>query len=214
MRDLADDLWGDLQPAASRRLLLAAVEAFAKNGYHNTTTREIAAAAGMSPAAVYVHYKSKAELLRAISQIGHEAAYSTLEAAVVRHAGDPVECLKAAVAAFTSWHARNYLVARVIQDELDSLDIADYEVILPLRRRTTGLVTNILEAGQAAGVFAIDDIALTTRGIFSMIIDTARWRRPTTRLSPHQVGIAYANLVLRMVDTKPVRTDAEKSRSA
>ena len=55
------------------RLLAAAIEAFAAKGLHGTTTRDIAAGAGMSPAALYVHHRSKEELLFLISRAGHEA---------------------------------------------------------------------------------------------------------------------------------------------
>lgn len=34
--------WGEVTPEAARRLLVAAVEAFAERGYHATTTRDIA----------------------------------------------------------------------------------------------------------------------------------------------------------------------------
>ncbi|WP_342215837.1 TetR family transcriptional regulator [Nocardia cyriacigeorgica] len=45
--------------ATRARLLEAAAAAFADKGFNATTTRDIAAAAGMSPAAVYVHHRSK-----------------------------------------------------------------------------------------------------------------------------------------------------------
>ncbi len=41
---------------ARERLINAAVDAFAENGFAGTTTRDIASRAGMSPAAVYVHH--------------------------------------------------------------------------------------------------------------------------------------------------------------
>src|SRR6478735_2971451 len=66
--------WGEVAPDAARRLLVAAVEAFAERGYHATTTRDIAGRAGMSPAALYIHYKTKEELLHRISRIGHDRA--------------------------------------------------------------------------------------------------------------------------------------------
>lgn len=34
--------WSEVTPDAARRLLVAAVEAFAERGYHATTTRDIA----------------------------------------------------------------------------------------------------------------------------------------------------------------------------
>jgi AcrR family transcriptional regulator len=46
-------------PEGYRRILLAAATAFSERGFHGTTTREIAAQVGMSPAALYVHFGSK-----------------------------------------------------------------------------------------------------------------------------------------------------------
>ena len=59
-------------------MLIAAAHAFADRGYHATTTRDIASLAGMSPAAVYIHYRSKEELLFQISKIGHELSLAVL----------------------------------------------------------------------------------------------------------------------------------------
>src|SRR6185437_268319 len=59
-------------PAGSRRILLAAATAFAERGFHATTTRDIAAQAGLSPAALYVYFRSKEEVL-------HQIAASTLD---------------------------------------------------------------------------------------------------------------------------------------
>src|SRR5690606_25495504 len=40
----------------ARRLVASAVESFARRGYHATTTRDISVGAGLSPAALYVHF--------------------------------------------------------------------------------------------------------------------------------------------------------------
>ena len=73
------DLWVDVEPPASRRLLLAALGAFAEHGYFATTTRDIAQRAGLSPAAVYVHYPSKAEMLAQICHRGHAEVLAEIE---------------------------------------------------------------------------------------------------------------------------------------
>src|SRR5687768_17017010 len=112
--------WGEVTPDAARRLLLAAVEAFAERGYHATTTRDIAGRAGMSPAALYIHYKTKEELLHRISRIGHEKAVAILRTAA-RTEGSPSEWLAEAVSSFVRWHAGGRTTARVVQYELDSL---------------------------------------------------------------------------------------------
>jgi AcrR family transcriptional regulator len=81
--------WAEVTPDAARRLLVAAVEAFAERGYHATTTRDIAGRAGMSPAALYIHYKTKEELLHRISRIGHEKALEILRTAAGARAAPP-----------------------------------------------------------------------------------------------------------------------------
>jgi tetracycline repressor-like protein len=48
-------LWQGVRPEAARRLLISALDLFARQGLHGTTTRDIAARAGMSPAALFVH---------------------------------------------------------------------------------------------------------------------------------------------------------------
>ena len=68
--------------ATRARLLEAAVIAFAEKGFHATTTRDIASAAGMSPAALYVHHKSKEELLYLISKDGHEHVLRLIREAI------------------------------------------------------------------------------------------------------------------------------------
>src|SRR5215468_12698591 len=75
-------VWEHVQPAAARRLLTGAVDAFAERGYQATTTRDIASRAGMSPAALYVHYPSKAALLARISGVGHEVALALVQQAI------------------------------------------------------------------------------------------------------------------------------------
>ncbi len=112
--------WADVTPDAARRLLVAAVEAFAERGYHATTTRDIAGRAGMSPAALYIHYKTKEELLHRISRIGHEKALEILQTAA-RREGSATERLADAVSSFVRWHAGRRTTARIVLYELDEL---------------------------------------------------------------------------------------------
>jgi AcrR family transcriptional regulator len=75
----------------------------AAKGFHATSTRDIAAAAGLCPAAVYVFYKSKEELLYSIAKSGHELYLDVIWEAVAR-SSDPIEQLTSALYAFTRSH--------------------------------------------------------------------------------------------------------------
>ncbi|MGW2517771.1 TetR/AcrR family transcriptional regulator [Streptomyces sp. NPDC001617] len=193
--------WGEVTPDAARRLLMAAVEAFAERGYHATTTRDIAGRAGMSPAALYIHYKTKEELLHRISRIGHEKAVEILQTAAGGD-GTPSERLADAVSSFVRWHAGGRTTARVVQYELDSLGPDARAEILALRRQCDAEVRGIIEDGIASGDFDVLDVKGTTLAVLSLCIDVARWFNVDGPWTPDEVGALYADLVLRMVGVK------------
>ncbi|GAA0650319.1 TetR/AcrR family transcriptional regulator [Streptomyces thermocarboxydovorans] len=193
--------WAEVTPDAARRLLLAAVEAFAERGYHATTTRDIAGRAGMSPAALYIHYKTKEELLHRISRIGHEKALDILRTAA-RGEGSPTERLADAVSSFVRWHAGGRTTARVVQYELDSLGPEARAEIVGLRKQVNAEVRGIIEDGVRTGEFDVPDVHGTTLAVLSLCIDVARWFNVNGPRTPEEIGDLYADLVLRMVGAK------------
>ena len=198
---LPEDLWPDVRPDAARRLMAAAIESFATHGYHATTTRDIANAAGMSPAALYVHFPSKAAVLSAISRSGHEQALAMVHG-VVASTRDPVEAMRAIVQKFTAWHAKRHRVARVVQYELQALPEEDYQVVADLRRRTEQLVRDVITDGVASGAFQVSDVRTAARAVLSLGIDVARWYTDAGKPSPATLGRQYADLVLGMLGAK------------
>lgn len=190
--------WGEVTPEAARRLLVAAVDAFAERGYHATTTRDIAGRAGMSPAALYIHYKTKEELLHRISRIGHDRALLLLETAADGE-GTASERLAHAVRSFVRWHAEGHTTARVVQYELDALGPEHRTEIVALRRRSDAVIRRIISEGVKAGEFDVPDIPGTTLAVLSLCIDVARWFSAQGSRTPDEVGALYADLVLRMV---------------
>lgn len=190
--------WADVTPDAARRLVTAAVAAFAERGYHATTTRDIAGRAGMSPAALYIHYRTKEDLLYRISAIGHRLALDLLRGAQ-RPGSDPATRLADAVRAFVRWHAEHHTTARVVQYELGALGEEHYAEIVGLRRETDAAIRGVIEDGVASGDFAVPDVTGTTLAVLSLCIDVARWFNAEGKRTPDEVGDLYADLVLRMV---------------
>ncbi|WP_367040316.1 TetR/AcrR family transcriptional regulator [Streptomyces sp. Je 1-332] len=190
--------WGEVTPDAARRLLVAAVEAFAERGYHATTTRDIAGRAGMSPAALYIHYKTKEELLHRISRIGHDKALRVLRTAA-EGPGSAAERLADAVRSFVRWHADHHTTARVVQYELDALGDEHRTEIVALRRQTDATVRDMINDGVRDGEFDVPDVPGTTLAVLSLCIDVARWFNVAGTRTPDEVGALYADLVLRMV---------------
>jgi AcrR family transcriptional regulator len=191
-------LWSHIEPESSRRLLLASLDAFADNGFASATTRDIAECAGMSPAAIYVHYRSKMELLLEISRVGHASVLAAVNAAI-EGVDDPADALQRYVEAFTAWHAQNHTLARVAQYEVAALKDPGAEDIRAVREQFLKKLSALLRKGKRQGKFEVTDVHGTGRAILSLGIDVSRWYHPDGPLSPADVGRLYGELAVRMV---------------
>lgn len=180
------------------RLLNGAMASFAEHGFHGTGTRHIAAAAGMSPAAVYVHYSSKEELLYEITRAGHRELLTIVEAAADADADAPSR-LKALVCDFVVYHAQHRESASVVNYELTKLTPEHLAEVVGLRHGIDAAIRRVLTDGVRDGVFHIGDIAMTTTAVASLAVDVSRWFRDGRSRSPHEVGDYFASLALRMV---------------
>ena len=192
------ELWRELTPPSVQRLLLAALESFAQKGYHGTTTRDIAQRAAMSPAAIYMHYKSKEELLHQISRATHEAMLHEMREVFARP-GTPPERLRALVATHTRFHATMHTATRVANYELHALEPAHLAEIRLLRRGMESVMREALRLGTVSGDFDVEDVDGTNRAILSMGIDVSRWFSRNGRLTAEQLGELHADMVLRIV---------------
>ncbi|MCD0451579.1 TetR/AcrR family transcriptional regulator [Actinocorallia sp. API 0066] len=184
--------------ATRARLMKAAVTAFAEKGFHGTTTRDIATAAGMSPAALYVHHRSKEELLYLISRSGHESTLRLVEEAI-GSSDDPVAALRRVVHDFAVHHARDHTGARIVNYELAALSPEHLAEIRTIRRRIEREIRALVERGVAAGAFHVPNAKIAAVAVLSLGIDIARWYRGTGEWTPEDVAEGYVQIALRIV---------------
>ncbi|GGN80091.1 TetR family transcriptional regulator [Nocardia rhizosphaerihabitans] len=187
--------------ATRARLLEAAIAAFAEKGFNGTTTRDIAGAAGMSPAAVYVHHKSKEELLYVISRSGHEETLELILKAAAS-SSDPATALRNVIHDFAVHHARGHTGARIVNYELNSLSPEHLTEIRAIRQRIDRAIRELVERGVEAGVFDTPDARIAATALLSLGIDIARWYRDEGYWSPEDIATAYAEMALRIVGAK------------
>lgn len=184
--------------ATRARLLEAAITAFAAQGFHGTTTRDIAAAAGMSPAALYVHHRSKEELLHLIALAGHERTLAILTDGIAS-SSDPVAQLRRVMHDYVAHHAHGHLGGRVVNYELAALAEEHLAEIMALRRQINTAMRRLVEAGVAAGRFAVPDPRMASAALLSLGIDIARWYDEQAGWSPERIAQEYAEIALRIV---------------
>lgn len=183
---------------ARQRLFDAALVAFAAKGFHGTTTRDISSAAKMSPAALYVHHRSKEELLHLISLTGHTEVLALCRNAVESHA-EPLQQLQRLVVDFARFHAVNHTMARIVNYELASLSSEHRAEVTVLRGEMDTLVRDLLRRGTQAGAFDVTEPTITAAALLSLGIDIARWYEEGGGWTPDQVAEHYRVLALRMV---------------
>ena len=189
-------------PAGSRRILLAAATAFAERGFHATTTRDIAAQAGLSPAALYVYFRSKEEVLH---QIATSALDFTIEVAATEanRPGSPADRLAGLVQVLTIWHTYNSQVAHVVLYQIGALSPAHLADITARQREVGRIVRQVIADGISSGDFDVPDSGAAAIAVLSLCLDVARWYRPGYRLTPQQLGDFNAIAALRIAGGPP-----------
>ncbi|MBP2367223.1 TetR/AcrR family transcriptional regulator [Pseudonocardia parietis] len=198
-----DELWGeDLAPVA-RALLSSAVRCFAARGFTGTTTRDISGGAGLSPAALYVHFPAKEQVLFEIARRGHRSALAAIDLPGCADPDDPAGRLRELVARFVAWHARHHVAARVCQYELAGLTSEHVTEIAAIRREFPERFRAVIADGVEQGVFTPVDVGRVVRAVLSLGIDLVRWYRPDGPDSPEQLGRFYADLAVSMVSGVP-----------
>ncbi|MDQ4008223.1 MAG: TetR family transcriptional regulator, partial [Actinomycetota bacterium] len=159
------------------------------------------------PAAVYVHHSSKEDLLYLISREGHDRALAVLREADARavrdHSTDPYDRLRAAMHAFTRWHAEHHTAARVVQYELAALSPEHRREIAERRREIDAHMRDLIAAGVERGAFAVPDVAGTALALLSLAVDVARWYRDDGPRDAASVADLYADLAVRIVRRDP-----------
>ncbi|MEV0297532.1 TetR family transcriptional regulator [Nocardia sp. NPDC050710] len=180
------------------RLLDAAAIAFAERGFHGSTTRDITSIAGLSTAAIYVHHRSKEELLYQIARNGHQDTLNLVRAAI-DSTDDPTEQLIAVMHSFAVHHARAHTIARIINYELAALNSDHQREIREMRHNIDAEVRLLLERGVACGAFETKNPHMAATALLSLGIDIARWYREDGTWSPEDIADYYADLALRMV---------------
>jgi AcrR family transcriptional regulator len=203
-------------PEGYRSLFLAAVAAFAEQGFHATTTRQIAARAGLSSTALYAHFASKEALLHRIAVSALEIAGDlvTEEAA---HEETATEKLRAVVGTLSAWHAHHQPVARVVLHQLDALTPEHLAEVVKRRHVVDRLIRRIIADGVAAGEFDVADRRAAAVTVLSLCLDVARWYQPRGPRGPEQIGEHNAGMALRLVGAhepvpSPLPGDRDQAR--
>lgn len=190
-------------PQAAALIISAAVVTMAGNGYHATSVRDIAEAAGVSPAALYHHFGSKHGLLFLVMDRGNDELYARTSAALYAAAHDPVDRLRALVGVHVSLHLRAQREAFLGNTELRSLEPAARKVVVGKRDQQQRLFDQVVLDGVQRGLFTTPFPADAARALVTMCSAVAGWYSPRGPLSPDELTARFQQLALDLVGHVP-----------
>jgi AcrR family transcriptional regulator len=179
---------------ARENILAAAVELFAKYGYHAAPLREIARLAGIQAASIYYHYDNKEALLVEIMDTHMRQLNGNLER-ILGEFRDPQRRLYEAIANHIRLHTSYKAEFFIIDTEIRALESRSHDVILALRDRYESLLQELLRDGMEQGVFRASDVKVSSYAIIAMCTEVATWFRPDGRLSVQQVIDIYSQMI-------------------
>jgi AcrR family transcriptional regulator len=177
----------------------AALRKFREHGYHGTSVREIANAAGISVAGLYHHFSSKLEILFALLTRVMVDLIDATESALAEAGGDPADQLRAVVTAHVRFHTERRDDSFVGNTELRSLDPDMRATIVGYRDRQQRIFDQVVVRGAELGVFQTPYPREASRAIVTMSTAVATWYRREGPLSPAQVADIYGDLALATV---------------
>ncbi len=176
----------------------AATELFARRGYHATSMREIAAAAGVQPAAIYHWYPGKEAILIGLQDDFMERLTAGVVAARERQRR-PALRLAAAVREHVVFHGLHRREAFVTDSEIRALEPAPRRALIGQRDAYEELFAAEIRAGVDDGSLRSSDPAVAAYAILLHCTGVALWFNPGGALSLDRVADLHIEISLGAV---------------
>ena len=170
-----------------------ALRVFAERGFDGATMDDVAAAAGITKAAIYHHVSGKEALLARGLERALDALFGALEEPGARE-GRAIDRLRYVI-------RRVAELALAVSPELTVLvrvrgNSETERRAIARRRAFDRVVTELVGEAQAAGAVAAGlDASLTVRLIFGMCNSLVEWYRPHGKLATSAIAEAVVDLV-------------------
>jgi AcrR family transcriptional regulator len=176
----------------------AALDLFARLGYHATSMRAIAAAAGVQPASLYHWHPSKESILVGMQDAFMDGLEAEVEAAMAVQPS-PAHVLGAAVRAHVDFHGRHQRAAFVTDTEIRALEPAAQARLTARRDAYEKRFEAPIRAGVAAGQLHCSAPKVATYAILLQCTGVALWFAPEGPMTLEAVADLHVELVLGAV---------------
>lgn len=155
---------GDLKNA----LIDAGISILKQEGVRGLSLRSAAQKAGVSHSAPYAHFKDKQALIAAISTRGLQQFYEMVSHIAASHQGNPGEQLYEVAWAYTKFAMTDTGLFKIIFSSIIERE-HDYPDFVEISHRNFGLIVEVIENNQKAGILKQGDSELIALSVWSMV---------------------------------------------
>jgi AcrR family transcriptional regulator len=180
----------------------AAIELFARLGYHATSMRALASEAGIQPAAIYHWYSSKEAILVELQDDFMERLTERVVAAMARQRL-PALKLAAAVREHVVFHGEHRRAAFVTDSEIRALADEPRRALIAKRDDYQATFSEMIRDGIRDGSLRATDAHVATYAILLQCTGVALWFDPDGPLKLEQVAELHVELVLGSLQASP-----------
>jgi AcrR family transcriptional regulator len=199
----------------------AAFELFLKEGFHRTTTRDIARRAGISAGAPFTYFKDKEDILFYIvskeqDRSGEQllSALSQQIAEATHTDADPEEVFRNVLATYLRGvdEIRRFIL--LAYQETKSLNTETRQALIAREKRLQALIGEAIRYGVERGRFAPDNVELKAHNIMVLAHAWAvrHWAFAGEMESIEEYIAFLQPLVLAMLETKTAHKGPKKER--
>ena len=183
----------------------AALIAFLEHGFHGTSVRDIAGAAGMSVAGLYHHFPSKVDILFDLMSRTMDDLIGLTEQALAGTPGSPADQLRAIVETHVLFHTERRAESFVGNWSFAASASRCHRGSSRNEIGSSGLFDQVVVSGAERGLFGTPYPLDASRAVVTMCTAVAGWYREGGPLSPSEIARRYADLALATVGFSETR---------
>lgn len=194
--------------------LRAALSVFARHGYHGTSIRAIAEAAGLSVPGLYHHFPSKQAILAGIVDVAMEEMIDHTQAALEAGGERPSTRFDNVIEALIRFHMARRDHAFLASSEMRSMEPELRAHHVEQRDYQQGMIEDVVRAGVEAGEFACEYPSDAARAVASLCVSIASWYRVDGPFTADEVVARYLTFARSLVGAVgPVDAGTEPART-
>jgi AcrR family transcriptional regulator len=184
------------------RILAAAVDLFAEQGYDSTTVQQVVDRAGTTKGGLYHHFSSKDEILYELYHGVFATMLAQLEQ-ILAQGSDPESALRAVIDSVVSSTAESLKVTAVFAQEVNRVDPQRFKQLQDDWRRYQDSVRELIRSAQQSGRFAATaSPEVISWAIFGVTNSMPTWFRPDGPKSAADIAAELADLIINGLDPK------------